>query len=172
MPSNNITSYTSTTQFKNNTSTLIPKRKKVIDSKYKNNRYESNAVSFANPDYSFELLKEATQSELARYYSFKNQTEIINFLIKRVELTEFLVDIHSQILILFGTSDFKLELELFIEEENWETLFINIYNNLEILDAKSKIDYLLDWIIDKYDNLYEYINISNNLFVNNGIQPS
>ena len=125
--------------------------------------YVSNAIAFSDIDYSFELIKEATYSELTNYYTFKNRNEIVEFLIRHIELVNLLKALQYQTVVLFGTSKFKLELELIVEEQNWKTLFINIYNNLNISQAKDYIDSLLDWMIDGYEDQYPYINITNNL---------
>jgi len=86
---------------------------------------------------------------IEKLYKLKDKTSIFEFLDSNSYLTDFLIDAHKQIVNIFENSVIQLNLVI---DEGIESLFANIFTDLLVDEAMSKMDYLDEnWFLSNMD---------------------
>lgn len=109
--------------------------------------------------HSIELRKNKIRNDLNTYFEFAKQSDEIDFLEENPIIISILPSIAKYIQDNFENKA-KLELDLFVENTDWKTLFINIYTNLSWEKVDSFIDKFLDNLYELYPEIAQKLNLN------------
>ncbi|MGV9141956.1 MAG: hypothetical protein ACOC1X_03365, partial [Promethearchaeota archaeon] len=108
--------------------------------------------------YSLELKKEKIKYELSDYFSFGTMEKELDFLCSNIDLAAILPYIAGYIKKQFD-SNANFALELMDESDDWKTLFINVYSNLDWKTSNDFLNRFYD-LLATYPELEEKLNIN------------
>jgi hypothetical protein len=109
--------------------------------------------------YSIELRKNKIRNDLSTYFEFAKQSVEIDFLEENPVIINILPSIAKFIQANFENKA-RLELELFVENTDWKTLFINVYTNLGWERVDNFIDKFLDNLYELYPGIAQKLNLN------------
>lgn len=157
----------------NNTNTLSTRYNSsslfgdVICYSQKNKIKSHNSEKIENPYfdftkfYSFELRKQEIFELLDNYFEFETSHDELDYLTNNVEICQILSGLAKYIKSSFDINS-KLVLELMNEGNNWKTLFVNIYSQMDWEKSNTFYDNLLDTLLDINPKLVNIINFNFN----------
>ncbi|MDP3643060.1 MAG: hypothetical protein Q8S54_07705 [Bacteroidota bacterium] len=109
--------------------------------------------------YSIELKRTKIKKELIKYFDFETHFQELDFLSANNKIFLVLPSIGKFIKESFDRNSI-LVLELLSENENWNTLFINIHTKIDWDTSNKFLDYILDSLYELFPEIATTLNVN------------